>query len=132
MMYLIDGGPLMYVVVALDVVGLGVIGVSLVISIGARFFRPMLWPARIFAVVVLLGALTPTLAGAVGWAQGVTRTEQALRHAPADTREAIRQMGYMQSRYPLVFGLSSTAILGFLALFPLGIAAIPAKGGQQA
>ena len=118
MEYITEGGGWMWVLVALDVVGVGLILTGLVAGLVVRFVGWFQRVSRLFTFVVLLGALLPAAAGAMGWR---AQRSAAWAHAAAvdpEARVAMLEHGYEVAQYPLVFGIGSTLVLGFCALMP--------------
>lgn len=113
-----DGGPSMYLVLTALLMAVPMALIVLVVAVGARWVRDMLWPARVLAVLALLVALTPGCAGGAGYLHGMSQMNAALEHASPEVREQMRARGTELARIPLVSGALSAAV----ALLPAGLA----------
>jgi hypothetical protein len=101
------GGPFMYVVMALDVIGFFCVLLALVLAIlGRRGTLP--GAARGCASLVLLGCFLPLCSGVIGQTLESNQLEEDLIDVPASDREQIREHREAMAAYPFKFGGCST------------------------
>lgn len=125
-----EGGVWMYPVLVTLVLCLGAGFVTVLLSVGAFFVPVLKLVSRIAAILVVLGALVPTVVGGVGWMLGRSHVAAAVEHAAPEVQDEILARGYAEARRPLEFGTMSTmcALLpGALAL----VLSVAAPGRKQ-
>jgi hypothetical protein len=117
-----EGGVWMYAVLTTLVLCLGAGFVAVLLSVGAFFVPVLKLVSRIAAILVVMGALVPTVVGGLGW---LMNRNMVVENASPEFKDEILARGYAEARRPVEFGTMSTmcALLpGALALV-LSIAA---------
>jgi hypothetical protein len=125
-----EGGIWMYAVLTALVLCLGAGFVAVLLSIGAFFVPVLKVVSRIAAILVVMGALLPTLVGGVGWLSNRSLVEAAVENADSEMRDVILARGYAEARRPIEFGTMSTMcglLPGALAL----VLSVMAPGRKQ-
>ncbi|MCB9686409.1 MAG: hypothetical protein H6735_15310 [Alphaproteobacteria bacterium] len=131
MMWFLEGGPTMWVILALDLALLLALGVGGVGALAARIARVGIWPARIVTLFVLMGAVVPVIVGVAGWWYGMMQVEAALQAASPDIVDTLRAVGEAEARVPLFFGGGSSGALAFPALIAAAIAWAPMRAAPE-
>jgi hypothetical protein len=105
-----EGGPTMYLVLALGVLGhaAAIVAVALVLA------QPMRARKRIGGAVALTLGVATLAVGYFGWRHGLEMTEAAMAGVSPDMLERLRAQGEEEARHNLTFGLY-TCVLPLLA-----------------
>lgn len=123
-----EGGAAMYVILALD----GALAVCLLVIgmvvLGGRSSSAGSRVARVLAVGGMLGAFLPILAGAGGYALGMTQVRAALAVVAPDQKEALLTRGEQEAAHNLWFGGGS----GLVCLVVSGAITALAFAGRPA
>jgi len=119
------GGPWMYLVLAADLVGLPCVALSVLVAATARVTSKGVLFARILAWSVVLGALIPMFAGALGAGAGFYLLEKASSAAAPELVEEMRAAGTRIALIPLKFGGVSSLLYLLPAFF--GVALVPSR-----
>lgn len=127
-----EGGPVMYVITALDLFGSCVIFAALILALAARFAGKAPGVARVVAVLAFIGCIIPLCTGFVGYSVGNYQVKQAVEYADPAQQDALYEAGKQQSGIPLRFGGCSTLCCGFPALIALLIVPRRKRGWEQA
>jgi len=117
-----DGGTWMYMLVALDAVGVGAVLLSWIVALWGRLRGRTSFLVRALPALILIGAALPAVVGAVGSFQGRAGVVAACANVPEPQRAAMLEAGLQAAMGSLRFGGTSTLILGTLAIVALMVA----------
>ena len=116
-----EGGVWMYIILALDVIGLPAVLLATIIALVGRVRGTTSFLRKAFASLVVLGSFLPVIVGLVGWILGRIEVQQAVGGLATAGRAELLARGLQAAAAPFRFGGISTVLLGLGALVALAL-----------
>lgn len=117
-----EGGPTMWAILLLDLIGAVVVFVALALAVFSRATGKGKKGSKVVAVLAILGCFLPLCCGLTGYAYGNYQLQQALQYADPELMQEMMAHGEALAGIPLKYGACSSlccVLPAFLALFIL-------------
>jgi hypothetical protein len=127
-----EGGVFMWVVLAVSVAVMLLVGLSLVTALGAWFWRPLRTVARLVGILGVFSTVAPLVIGMAGYFYGRSQVDAALLVVDPAQADQIRAVGYGEARHPMDLGSGMTCVLLVpAAIFGLIALTVPAARADE-